>query len=409
MSTGAAPEPPGAGYGLLKVELRKATRANKPTRQIGIQRVYQYPLPGVPLLLIDSLPVAQGVGTAWIRLPPGRYRCSVQAGGFAGWWTVEVAEGAIAELDAHPSRAWTFIDHEPPLQPERFARNIRYWTALVYAPIAFAVMFVLCFLPAALIRNLAPEAVDTAAERAIAYGVFGLLVLGLWSLMAVRHVGTMCRSKRHLRLQEELAATPRHTGGPLVHELPLIAERLPVASGDGGILLDLTWEVVWQRIDRTESIDWWLLEQYGEPDLTGHRPWIGDPTVVVGEHDLGIAWGRWWIPLPPGSHEVELAVPRWGEGEVPGGDDRFLTWHDTIVVTSGRISHVRLNGRAVQYFEQDRYSLCLTGFEHEARAYGSDGNLVGFRRHRLPRRPLDGQSDERLYHSIIEGALDTPR
>ncbi|MCC3763920.1 hypothetical protein K3N28_12680 [Glycomyces sp. TRM65418] len=402
MVTGSAPERAGSGYGLLKVQLRKATRAHKPTRQLGTRQVYRYPLPGVPLLLIDSQPVVQGIGTAWVRVPPGEHRCSVQAGGFAGWWTVEVAEGTTVDLDAHPDRAWTSIDHEPPLQPERFARKIRYWTTLFYAPIAFTVAFVLGFLPASLIRNLAPEAVDEPSERAIGYGVFVAFVLGLWSVMAVHHIVTMNRSKRHLRFQQRLAATPRLTGGPPVHELPMTAAKLPETATDGGILLDLTWEVVWQRIDKVASIDWWLLEQYGEPEIAAHRPWIADPTVVLGDHDLDLSWGRWWIPLPPGSHELELAVPRQGEGEAPAVDDRYLTWHDTVEVQPGRISHVRLNGRAVQRYEQGRHSLRLTGFEHEARTYGGDGNLIGFRRSRLPRKPLDGQTDERLHHSIME-------
>ncbi|MCH7229349.1 carboxypeptidase-like regulatory domain-containing protein [Glycomyces sp. L485] len=346
--------------------------------------------------------MAQGVGTAWVRLPPGDYRCSVQAGGFAGWWTVTVAEGETVALDSHPDRAWPSADVELPLEPDRFARRIRYWTAVFYGPLAVAIALLIVALPGCLIGALVPGLVDTDRERLIAGGAFGLLVLALWAAMTVHHVGTMRRSKRHRRQQERIAVEPRDTGGPSVYELPMTASKIADATPHGGgVLLDLTWEVVWQRIDRNESIDWYLLEHYGEPEVTGHRPWMPDPTVVIGGSDLHLSWGRWWIPLPQGAHEVELAAPRQGEGERACDDDRFVTWDDTVEVKPGWVTHLRLNGTVIQHYENDIYSLRLTGFESEARAYGIDGNLIGFRKRRLPRRPLDGQTDERFHHSLF--------
>jgi len=403
--TGSKPDRIGAGHGLLEITLRSGAQAvvegRGHDRRVGPGGVRRYPLPGAPLLLIDSRPVAQGVGKAWVRLPPGVHRCSVQAGGFAGWWTVEIESSRVTVLDAHPERAWK-QGHLPPLLPNRFAEKIRYWTILFYLPFAFAITLLLAIVPSCLIGTLAPGLIDTDAERAVAVGVFTVLVLALWLTMAAHHVGTMRQTRRHLRTQAALAAVPRHAVGMAVHALPVTAAEVPAPEpGAGGILLDLTWEVVWQRIAADTDIDWLQMQYSGEPAPTDHRPWIGDPTVVVGETEVPLSWGRWWIPLPVGRHSVEVAIARQGEGVAEAKGDRYTTWDDIVEVAAGWVTHLRLNGSAVQYYENGRYSLRLNRFEYTGRSYQAEGRLVEFHRPRLEVEPLDGQTDLRYRHSLI--------
>src|SRR5690606_14520654 len=133
----------------------------------------------------------------------------------------------------------------------------------------------------------------------------------------------------------------------------------------------------------------------GEPAPTDHRPWIGDPTVVVGETEVPLSWGRWWRPLPVGRHSVEVAIARQGEGVAEAKGDRYTTWDDIVEVAAGWVTHLRLNGSAVQYYENGRYSLRLNRFEYTGRSYQAEGRLVEFHRPRLEVEPLHGQTDLR--------------
>jgi hypothetical protein len=398
--TGVRPERIGVGQGLLEIRLHSGARAGVegrgPALRAGPGGVRRYSLPGVPLLLIDSRPVVQGVGKAWVRLPPGTHRCSVQAGGFAGWWTVEIESDRVAVLQARPERAWRQWQL-PPLLPDRFAEKVRYWTALFYLPFAFAITLMLSIVPSWLVDMFAPGLVEEEPGRTIALGVFTAFVLGLWITMTAHHVGTMRRTKCHLRTQAALAAAPQYVSGLPVHELPVTATEVPASeSGAGGILLDLAWEAVWQRPAEEADTDRPAMRDSGESSPAAGSPWIADPTVVIGEFEVPVTWGRWWIPLPAGWYPVEVAIAKQGEGAAEVDDDGYVTWDDTVEVASGWVTHLRLDGSAVQYdYADGRSSLRLTGFEYIGRSYQTGGRLVGFHRPRLEVDSLEGQTDPR--------------
>ncbi|MCD0444580.1 hypothetical protein LO763_13210 [Glycomyces sp. A-F 0318] len=401
--TGKRPDRIGPGEGVLEVALHSAARAegegSARGRGPGPGEVLRYPVPGTPVLLVDARPVAQGVGTVWVRLPPGAHRVSVQAGGFAGWWTADVAAGRVTALEAHPDRAWTPVAGLP-LAPERFAETVRYWTIVWYLPAAFAGALLLLAVPGCLLGALAPGLLGTGTGRTVGYGVFTALALALFAVMAVRHLGSMRLTKRHLRFQAEAARIPVPGAVP-ARPLALHADRIgPVDPGTGGLLLDLTWEVVWQRIEADAAIDWLWMQYSGEPGPLERRPWMPPPTVAIDGAAVGLDWGRWWIPLAEGAHRIEVSVPRSTPDPEGDGGGRRATWQGTVDVAPGWYVHGRLDARVVQRTGADRARYRATGFAAALGTHLVEGRLPAFRGRRLETEPLDGQTDPRMRHSV---------
>jgi hypothetical protein len=345
--------------------------------------------------MVDSRPVAQGVGTAWVRVPPGVHRVSIQAGGLAGWWTADVRAGGVTALESHPERAWK-PGLELPLAPGRFAEKIRYWTILWYLPAAFAGALLLLAIPGCLVGVFAPGILGSE-PRTVVSGALAAVALVLFAVMALRHIGTMRSTKQHLRLHTELASSPARTAYQAFH-LPPGIDRIPAEAGTGGLLLDLTWETVWQRIESGTHIDWLWMQYSGEPGPVHERPWMTDPVVAVDGVEQRLDWGRWWVPLEPGEHLLEVAVPKKHPGRT--GGDRLVRWRGNIDTAEEWYTRVRLDARAVQHTEVDRATLSVTGFDAEIKSHMSTGRLPEFREPRIDVEPLDGQTDVRLRHSV---------
>ncbi|THV28375.1 hypothetical protein [Glycomyces paridis] len=280
--------------GLLEVTI--ATTA--PTEPEGPGReAPEYPPSRVPILLVDSRPVAQGVGTAWVRLPPGMHRCSVQAGGFAGWWVAEVTARRTTVLESHPDRAWE-PGGEPPLAPDTWAGKT---------------------------LRRADEAGDSA---------------------------------------------------PAASQLPFTLDRLPDHEPkSGGLLLDLTWEAVSQHVDPGTGIDRDWLRRSGEPWPPRERPWMPDPVVTIDGARQELDWGRWWIPLRPGGHGLEVAVAESG----PSAGTRRARWRTAVDVHPGSITRARINAQVVQHSRPERTVLRTSGFDARLRSNRLTERLPDFR------------------------------
>lgn len=403
----ARPERIGSREGVLEIELTSAAYTEGEGRIRTLppdpDDVVRFPVPGTPVLLVDSRPVAEGVGTAWVRLPPGLRHVSVQAAGFAGWWPVEIRAGEVTVFESHPLRAWN-SQTELPIVPARFAEEVRYWTILGYLPAAFVMTLLLAAVPACVIGSFFPDLVAAGIGRVIGLGVLAACMAALFAVMTARHLGTMRATKRHLRTHGQLASTPAPAAFR-AYRLPPGLAYLPKEAGTEGLLLDLTWEIVWQRIDSGTDIDWRWMQCSGEPGPVRERPWMPDPVVSVDGIEHELAWGRWWVPLDPGEHELEVGVPLANPDDA---GDHYLRWHEAIDSTEEWYTRLRLVARAVQHTDHDRAVLHTTGIDAQFKYHITAGRLPDFRTRRLPTEPLDGQTDLRLRHSMIDGHREVP-
>ncbi|THV34384.1 hypothetical protein [Glycomyces buryatensis] len=400
-------EPPHltSGYGLLEVTLhdgaRRWTAPHRYPGQVGPVSSPEYPLPGIPLLLIDSRPVLQGTGKAWVQLPPGEYRCSVQAGGFAGWWPLTIEAGEAIDLQARPSPTG-----ELQLAPGRFAGKIRYLRPLAsFGGLALGLMFLLLCSFVLLIKWGLPEVRLGTLATAILYGASAAAAITLWLFMTGKHVHTMQRSAQHHEQLRRRSDEPLYGGVLDVYELPPTASVVPEPGPyRSGIVLDLAWETVWQRIDTEVEIDWEAMQRDGEPGPVDRRPWIGDPTVLIDDVEIAVTWGRWWIPLPTGEHLVDVAIPHQDErAQSEDDDDHYTTWTDTVATEPDHLTHLQLDGLVVQYYlDEDEPVLQLSEFDADTDTIRVDGEVGPFRAPRRETVPVDGQTDPSYCHSILD-------
>ena len=295
------------------------------------------PRPQAPVVLIGSRPVTQGWGRAWITLPAGEHVLEVQAGRSRLTRVVRVPDGGTLELDYLHCAPWRFDPGEKhtalgPRGTVRLAPKLRQtasWTAVaVFAVAAVAAAYV----------NGAP-----ALRVALAVGL-PLAVLAAGFVHAAR-------------VRAGLRAAPAPVPVPALGTTPvLLAPDGPVPEpppGTGAVVIDAAFVTSPNSRDRLrELLDGGaddvrgLTRAYlrlGEPLPLPHRPWAGPFLLGVDGREAALPWGRWLLPLAPGTYELRFAVsppspaltgPRTA---VDTGDARTAT---TVTIEAGRVVHV---------------------------------------------------------------------
>lgn len=377
---GSAPERVGAGRGLLRLRLGK--------RGSGGPRRYDQPdkwvYPGTPVVLIDGTPTVQGFGTAVLELPSGPHDVEVQAGGSRGWWRVAVPDGGTAaldfvnDLDQAPAsgRRWT-------LGPPGLKRVDRRWTALWWLVPSLAAASVLVLLPA-----LAME-----LDARVVGPVWAVTAAALWGWAARRHLRRAARSARAKRAQPRRALPVDPPPPAPAFIAPLYGSPGPVPGGGLGMaVLDLRWELVWQRLDSPEGTGLEPMREYGEPLPSPRRPWLEPPTLLVDDHLVEARWARLCVPLRPGRHRIDLAVRRSDAGE------DFVTLVREFTVAAGAITHLAVTAETVQHLAGGAYSLEVLGLECESREGAT--RPPPYAAPRPPLRPMDGEDRPHRPYSI---------
>lgn len=371
----------GAGHGLLRLRLGKrgsarARRYDQPDRWV---------YPGTPVVSVDGVPAVEGFGAAALRLAAGPHEVEVQAGGSRGWWRVDVAEGGTTTLDfvndldedAVSGRRWV-------LGPPGLKRVDRRWTAVLWSVPSLMVASVVVLLPAMLL-GLGPGSV---------WPVWVAVFAAVWALAALRHLRRVARSVRAKRAQprQELPVDPPTPAPAFI--APLYDSQAPAAGGGLGMLvLDLRWELVWQRLDSPEGTGLEPMAQYGEPRPSARRPWLGPPTLVVDDHVVEARWARLCLPLRPGPHRIDLAVARRSDAA-----EDFATLIEDVDVESGAVTHVRVTAEVVQHLAGGAYSLEVADLACESRRGRS--RPPSYAAPRPPLRPMDGEDRPHRPYSI---------
>lgn len=270
------------------------------------------PRPQAPVVLIGSRPVTQGWGRAWIVLPAGRHVVEVQAGRSRLTQVVDVPSGGELALDYLHCAPWRFDpdEKETALGPRgtvRLPSKIRQnhvWSGL-------GVFALGTFLAAALV---------TAASNMT--GVAGKLVglSGVAFVIVAPIVVFVLGFVRAARLRREMRADPAEVPSlaPGLVLLPAEGPAPTPPAGMGGVVVDTLFvtspnsrdrlgELLAEGSPRRETTQDYL--RLGEPLPLPHRPWVGPVRFAVDGHELALPWGRWFLPLAPGPHELTFATP----------------------------------------------------------------------------------------------------
>lgn len=381
------PEYVGPKRGLLRLRLGK--RGSGGTRRNDAYDRWIYP--GTPVVLVDGVPTIEGFGTAWLRLPVGHHDIEIQAGGSRGWWRVEITEGATAELDsvcsldehANSGRRWV-------LGPPGLKFVDRYWPALLW---------VFPSLIAANLVVLVPANMLELRPFGTVFGVW-LAVFGLvWLLAAgqqVRRVAKSVRTKRDQPAQELTAEPPLPAPAFIAPVHAFEQPELP--EGLGMLVLDLRWELVWQRLDSPEGTGLLEMDAYGEPVASKARPWIEPPTLLVDDHLVDARWARLCLPMPPGQRQIDIAVPRWTSGEA----DDYVTLVEVVEVEAGALAHCRVTAEVVQHLRGGAYALEVLDLAAEPLGRRRGAQLRPYAAPRPPLRRMDGEDRSHRGYSIAD-------
>ncbi|MFC4334431.1 hypothetical protein [Salininema proteolyticum] len=356
-------EDPGVqrGWSLLHVHLNRGTRIwiDESTR-----RAATGPLPTAPLLLVDDEPVAVGEGEAWIRLPVGRHRVSLQSGFFAGWWTVDARDGETVELTTKPGAMDQDTLDDLPLKPKKYEVHMGFFSltvaAAVFGLMTFAVTLVAVAVPAFLVLQLfSPETWEsiypsTTARVLLALPTAAMVVWAYWD-----HYSGRAAARREDAAQNALAEQ-RLPSAQTAYEVPFAATSAP-GGADSGILLDLRWDVLNKNTSEGNLIE---------------TPWVRSLTVGIDGVSVPATWGRWWIPLHRGEHRIDLSLPK--RHSASGVSDPRKTWSKTVDVEEDAITRVRLAPRMRREEHGGLEHMAVERFDEDVRTYGADGRLDSF-------------------------------
>ena len=324
-----------------------------------VQRRPHFPFAGTPVVLIDGVPALQGFGEAAVEVTREPHLVEVQGGGSRGWWMVDGAAvppgRPAAELDFYndvcnprhrwferdsPGAAWFFGPPGPRAVPKHNFDSTK-WNApngvgILLAWVALMLLGVLL---------LRPDSGGTVAVIAAAAVVPAVLV----AIGGKRMLEWSERRPvdRHERLQ---SAAPLGSGDAAVMLLGRQSAPVPRPSpGTAGLVVDLRFEQVWQRVrvPRSKPVShieqqrfmfpgleylepgvddaaWHNLIRYGEPHGAAERPWMEAPAVYVDGRRFEARWARIRIELEPGVHRLRVEAPRFSCGPRrlggPGGE-----------------------------------------------------------------------------------------
>lgn len=383
-----------------------------------VQRRPYFPFAGTPVVLIDGLPALQGFGEAAVEVSRGPHLVEVQGGGSRGWWMVDGAAappgGPAAELDFYndicnprhrwferdvPGAAWFFgPPGRRPIPKHNF--DSTKWDAPNGVGI-FTAWVLLTVLGAFLIG---PDSGGQVAAVAAAALVPAILI-GIGVKRAID------RSERrpvheHERIQR---AVPLGSGDPPVTLLGRQAAPVPDTGGGAGLVVDLRFEQVWQRVKvpRSKQVShierqkfmfpgleylepgvddaaWHNLIRYGEPLGAVRRPWMGPPAVFVDGHRVEARWARIHLRLQPGRHLLRVEVPRRSHGprsSGPTGDNVIA--EAAFMVATGETALADVLAEVV--LDSDGHT-----YEYEVTELGAavDDGIMRLGTYRRPRPPL---------------------
>ncbi|HEY1177371.1 MAG TPA: hypothetical protein VGF17_14540, partial [Phytomonospora sp.] len=256
--------------------------------------------------------VTQGWGRAWIVLPAGEHVLEVQAGRSRLTRVVTVPAGGTVELDYLHCAPWRYDtdEKETALGPRgsvRLAPKINQdhsWIGLG--------VFVLGVFLAGYLLNVSAGMTGTGGTLVRLSGFAFVIVVPL-----VIFVLGFVRAAR-VRREQRPAPTPVPSIAPGLVLLPAEGPAPEPPAGMGGVVVEAVFVVSPNSRDRLGEI---LAEggprrqttedylRLGEPLPLPHRPWVGPVGFAVDGRETPLPWGRWFLPLAPGAHELTFATP----------------------------------------------------------------------------------------------------
>lgn len=306
-----------------------------------------------PVVLVDGIPTATGLGTGRIVVPAGKHLVQVQFLGSGRYWPVDVEAGREVRLSSLVAEPY-FSGHLTErmrrfcgcfaLGPRAFLRPHQ---TLLGPTVAAVAMYALMFL------TLGPD--DPRGPMA-AVAVWFLLALAPWARAAWHRLRGISVARYEPEGTEvtwrpvdpddlappEPGAAVLRVHSVLLHdgdterepirvprtrppEVPPGARPLanPAEDPDAPLIEVLGTEL--EGIGRWAKGEWGMLvRNMGWDRETRERlaearkqeaqrgevlPWIDPPRVTVGDRELPAIWGLNEYRLPPGRYMVELAVP----------------------------------------------------------------------------------------------------
>ncbi|MCC3765741.1 hypothetical protein K3N28_22025 [Glycomyces sp. TRM65418] len=181
---------------------------------------------------------------------------------------------------------------------------------------------------------------------------------------------------------------------------PMAPSRPEVPTGCGALVIDLRWELVWQRLAHPEGTGLRQMPLYGEPLPSRRRPWLERPTLLVDDTVLDARWARLVIPLRPGSHAIDLAVPA-TSGE--DGDD-FVSHQDTVAIAAGRLCRRSITAEVLQVHDGEDYRLDVLAVTSEA--HRPARSLPPYPATRPPLRRMDGEDRGHRPYSVDQAHFE---
>lgn len=265
-------------------------------------RPFEHP----PVVLVDGIPAATGLGRGRIVVPAGRHLVQVQAQASGRYWPVEVGAGAEVRLSSAVSEPYfSSVLHQRmrrfygcfSLGPRASLRRLRKpgrAPRARFEPVGDDVTW----------RPVDPD--DTAEPDP---GSDSILRVNVVFLHDGRQERGPLRAPRTPPPETPVGAQPipgrrRDPDAPLVEALGEELEGM-------GRWAQTEWRMLvrdmgWDREHRERLAE----ERKRLPAATGRAPWIEPPRITLGDRELPAIWGLNEYRLPPGQQgPLGIAVP----------------------------------------------------------------------------------------------------
>ncbi|MFC4336879.1 hypothetical protein [Salininema proteolyticum] len=364
---------PGVGRVQVIVESRRPDRA-------GFAAMAPVaPYPNTPVLLVDGRPVTQGIGEVWLELAPGRHHFAVQSGRTSGYWILDVEEEQDYRLDEFTRYGRNEIRRDVFLS-ERFMGStgggvhgrLHFTAQMVLGiPMILSLPYLLYMFVVTTVLGDGAEA-DRWLWAGLWYFPAAVLLTGV--LILVQYVQKKNAPERVLPPLEHGAITL----------LPYLEKKVP---GGSGVVLDFQWGIADQEF-RAKEYDLLDLREHGQPFMPRTLYWMRPPRIASGDGVSEAFWGRVWMPLAPGRHELRLGVPRQASQGDAGREPEYL-WEDlTVDVEPEGVVHVVVQAEARQDVYDKDYDVVATGLFAFPETVERDGELPDFFDLDLPERTV---------------------
>ncbi|GAB3220016.1 hypothetical protein GCM10027447_03860 [Glycomyces halotolerans] len=357
---------PPAGCGVIRFRSRLIGRAAEPAEPEtapgeplppkGREHALRQSADHLPVVLVDGVPAATGLGCGRIVVPAGRHLVQVQAMASGRYWPVEVPDGGTVRLSS--------VVAEPRYSGFLPQRMDRFYRCFALGPRAFVKPYQSLVAPTALavalfaVVFLATGPASAAGPMA-AVAVWGALAVWptarswwhrLRGVPVARYEPVPVDGAVSWRIVDPGDETPADAGGRAVLRIhpvflhdaggdfrPVVVERtrpptVPVAAApipgrperpDATVTEVLGEEL--EGIGRWTRSEWRALRRQmgwdadyrerleqaraAESGRAAVLPWIDPPRVTIGDRELPAIWGLNEYRLEPGTYLVEVAVP----------------------------------------------------------------------------------------------------